>query len=219
MFERQYVENECLWGLSPDSILTKNIGKIPVGRALDLGVGEGRNALFLAQTGFQVTGIDISPKAIEKFLNLARERDVAVEGLVRDIRDFEFKPHTYDLIVATVTLHFLAKTEVYETISKIIRSVALGGYVYIGDFTVSDPSYKSAKKRLRQVDENTFWYPDLSCYLYFFSHNELRRMFTDFETKVYLERTLADTPHGKRGIHTHSVALLLAQKCPRKKGL
>src|SRR3989304_1831152 len=98
MFERLYAEEECLWGLSPDPLLVKNIEKIPVGKALDLGVGEGRNALYLAHKGFHVTGADVSPKAIEKFLDIAKKRGLTVEGLVMDIRDFEFKLNVYNLV-------------------------------------------------------------------------------------------------------------------------
>lgn len=212
MFERRYAEKECLWGLSSDPLLVENIEEIPVGKALDLGVGEGRNALFLAQKGFQVTGIDISSKAIEKFLDLAKERGLAVEGLVMDIRDFEFKPSAYNLIVATATLHFLRKEEVYEITSKIIRSIAPGGYVYIVDFTVNDPSYQTAKKRLKQIEENTFYSPKLFAYLYFFSHNELKGMFKDFKIKAYKEKFFTDPGHGKKGPHKHGVALLFAKK-------
>ncbi|MFQ5621700.1 MAG: methyltransferase domain-containing protein [Candidatus Nanoarchaeia archaeon] len=212
MFERQYAEEECLWGLSPDPLLVENIEEIPVGKALDLGVGEGRNALFLAHKGFQVTGIDISSKAIEKFLELAKEKGLIPEGLVMDIRDFEFRPDAYNLIVATATLHFLRRKEVYEITSKIIRSITPGGYVYIKDFTVDDPSYQTAKKRLKQIEKNTFYSPKLFSYLYFFSHNELKGMFKDFEIKVYKEEISTDSGHGKSGPHKHGIALLFAKK-------
>lgn len=212
IFERQYGEERCLWGLSPSPLLIKNIEEVPVGKALDLGVGEGRNALFLARKGFHVTGIDISPKSIEKFLDLAKESGLTVEGLVMDILDFEFTPAAYNLIVATNTLHFLRKEEVCEITSKIIRSIAPGGYVYIEDFTVNDPSYQNAKKRLKQIEENTFCSRNRSSYLYFFSHNELKEMFKDFEIKAYKEEIITDPGHGKSGPHKHGVALLFAKK-------
>jgi len=212
MFERQYVEEECLWGLSPDPLLAKNIEEVPVGKALDLGVGEGRNALYLAHKGFKVTGIDVSPRAIEKFLDLAKERGLTVEGLVMDMLDFEFKPAVYNLVVATGTLHFLRKSEVYGMISKIIRSINLGGYVYIKDFTVNDPSYQTIKKRLKEIEENTFYSPKRFSYLYFFSHNELKEMFKDFEIKAYTEKIIRDPGHGKTGPHKHGAVLLFAKK-------
>lgn len=212
MFERQYAEVECLWGPSPDPLLVKNIEKIPVGKALDLGVGEGRNALYLAHKGFQVTGIDVSPKAIEKFLDLSKKRGLAVEGLVMDIRDFEFKLNTYNLVVATAALHFLRKKEVNEITSKIIRSTAHGGYAYIADFTVNDPYYQAAKKRSKQIEEKTFYSARLRSYRYFFSHNELKGIFKDFEIKAYKEEISTDPGHGGSGPHKHGAVLLFARK-------
>jgi len=212
MFERHYAEEKCLWGLSPDPLLVEHIEEIPVGEALDLGVGEGRNALYLAQKGFQVTGIDASPKAIEKFLNLSEARGLKVEALVMDMRDFEFRPNVYSLVVASATLHFFKKSEVYGIVSKIIRSIVPGGYVYIEDFTVDDPSYQTAKERLKQIEENTFYSSRLSSYVYFFSHNELRNMFKDFEIRVYKEEILTDPGHGNTGPHEHGAVMLLATK-------
>lgn len=198
--------------MSPDQLLVENIGEIPIGKALDIGVGEGRNALYLAHKRFQVTGIDVSPKAIEKFLDLAKERGLTVEGLVMDVRHFEFQPDVYSLVVASATLHFLRKSEVYEVVSKITRSVAPGGYVLIEDFTVDDPSYKFAKERLKRVEENTFYSPKLTSHLYFFSHNELNEIFKDFEIKAYKEEIITDPGHGKAGPHKHGAVLILARK-------
>ena len=211
MFEREYAEKECVWGLSPDPLLVTN-KEIPVGEALDLGSGEGRNALFLAENGFRVTGIDMSSRAIMKFLDIANERKLRVEGLVMDIRNFEFRPSAYNLIVASHILHFFGKKEVNELVSKIIRSLVPGGYVYIVDFTVSDPSYKVAKKRLKQTEENTFYSPKLSSHVHFFSHNEMKKMFDGFEMKAYKEEVTLSPGHGEIGPHKHEVVLLFAKK-------
>jgi len=69
----------------------------------------------------------------------------------------------------------IKKSQVYKVIPKIIRNITPGGYVYIEDFTVSDPSYQAIMKRLKQIEENTFFSPKHSSYLYFFSRNELKQ--------------------------------------------
>lgn len=211
-FDKQYAEEKCLWGLSPDQALVESIGEIRVGKALDLGVGEGRNALYLAHKGFQVTGIDLSPEAISKFLDLAEERGLTVEGLAMDIRDFEFKPGVYNLVIAAATLHFLRRSDVYDVIAKVTRTIAFGGYVYIADFTVDDPGYQFAKEKLKRIEENTFYSPRLSSYVHFFRHNELKEAFEGFQVKAYKEEIITDPGHGKTGPHKHGMVLLLAQK-------
>jgi len=61
-----------------------------MGRALDVGMGDGRNAIFLAQRGWDVTGIDLSEVGVAKAKNRAVELGVNLNALVQDIDDFDF---------------------------------------------------------------------------------------------------------------------------------
>lgn len=74
-------------------------GELLPGRAIDLGCGEGDNAIFLAQRGFQVTGIDFSAAAIDKARAKARETSVEVEFLVDDLTRLSSVTGQFDLIV------------------------------------------------------------------------------------------------------------------------
>jgi cyclopropane fatty-acyl-phospholipid synthase-like methyltransferase len=74
-------------------------GELLPGRAIDLGCGEGDNAIFLAQHGFQVTGIDFSPAAIDKARAKAREAGSDVEFLVDDLTRLSKVTGEFDLIV------------------------------------------------------------------------------------------------------------------------
>lgn len=62
-WEKAYREVVSLWGLEPDHLLKDYARLIPKGMVLDLGIGEGRDALFLAKMGYEVEGIDISETA------------------------------------------------------------------------------------------------------------------------------------------------------------
>jgi cyclopropane fatty-acyl-phospholipid synthase-like methyltransferase len=75
------------------------LGELLPGRAIDLGCGEGDNAIFLAQHGFQVTGIDFSPTAIDKARAKAREAGSEVEFLVDDLTRLSKVTGEFDLIV------------------------------------------------------------------------------------------------------------------------
>lgn len=63
------------------------------GKVLDIGIGEGRNALFFAKQGFAVEGIDISETAVERCLELSKEESIAFKRHSEDIWDifFDFK--------------------------------------------------------------------------------------------------------------------------------
>lgn len=57
-YEKVYSEHECVFGIEPTPVVKKVLEHITYGKVLDLGAGEGRNSLFLAENGFEVTAID-----------------------------------------------------------------------------------------------------------------------------------------------------------------
>ena len=81
-WEDAYRKVNLLWGLRPDSVLQSYCSLIPEGTVLDLGVGEGRNAIPFAQMGHAVEGIDISPTAVERCLSRARDAGYRVKARV-----------------------------------------------------------------------------------------------------------------------------------------
>jgi SAM-dependent methyltransferase len=72
----------------PTALLERWIPTFGSGRALDIACGTGRNALYLAEHGFDVTGVDISEVAIERASDEARARGLSVEFVVADLDDF-----------------------------------------------------------------------------------------------------------------------------------
>lgn len=73
-------------------------GRIPVGTAITLGCGIGRESIALARMGFDVTGVDFSPTAIRRARSMADEVGVSVEFVVDDLTDLENVTGTFDLI-------------------------------------------------------------------------------------------------------------------------
>lgn len=69
------------------------------GRALDVAMGSGRNALFLARLGFQVVGIDISTEAVALCRQRAREQGLAVDAVLADLERFPLPREAFDLII------------------------------------------------------------------------------------------------------------------------
>lgn len=104
-YDKQYVIEGDLFGQPyPEFIefVQRLEGK---GHALDIGCGQGRDALMLAAYGFQVTGIDASEVGVRQMLAQADVKQLAVTGWVGDFFTFAF-PETYDLIVFDAVLHF-----------------------------------------------------------------------------------------------------------------
>lgn len=86
---------------APTPLLVKTAGQLPAGRALDLACGTGRNALWLAAHGWQVTAVDGSPAAIEALRETARARRLKMETRIANLEANQFKieERAWDLIV------------------------------------------------------------------------------------------------------------------------
>ncbi|MDQ3678058.1 MAG: class I SAM-dependent methyltransferase [Actinomycetota bacterium] len=103
-WDRRYAGSELIWTAEANRFLIAEAEGLPVGRALDLGCGEGRNAVWLAQRGWQVTGVDFSHVGLDKAARLAEQRGVSVQWVLADVVDYVPPPAAFDL-VAIFYLH------------------------------------------------------------------------------------------------------------------
>ncbi len=84
-WDERYRETDLVWSAGPNSFVAAELADHPRGRALDLAAGEGRNALWLAEQGFEVEAVEFSPVAIEKGRRLAAHRGVSVTFTLGDL--------------------------------------------------------------------------------------------------------------------------------------
>ncbi len=97
-WDRKYAGSDYLWSEEPNRFLVAELAELPPGRALDLACGEGRNAVWLAERGWEVTGVDFSEVGLAKAAELARRRGVEVEWIAADLLDYE-PPAALDLVL------------------------------------------------------------------------------------------------------------------------
>ncbi|CAI2717636.1 Methyltransf_25 domain-containing protein [Nitrospina watsonii] len=99
-WDAKYEAKECLAGRAPCEWLVEQAPRLTGGgKALDIAMGEGRNALYLAQRGYDVTGIDVSDIAIDRAHRLAEEKNLNIQGIVADLDHYEVAENAYDVIV------------------------------------------------------------------------------------------------------------------------
>ena len=101
MWNERYSETEYVFGTHPNDFLKETFVHIPTGgRVLCLAEGEGRNAVFLAEQGYEVTAMDLSDVGLNKALKLAGDRGVAITTQVADLADYQFGEEQWDGIVS-----------------------------------------------------------------------------------------------------------------------
>lgn len=100
MWDERYTSDEYVYGTEPNEFLRAAVANVRRVGALCLGEGEGRNAVFLAQQGFEVLAVDSSAVGLQKAGRLATDRGVHIETLVADLADYTIEPDAWDLIVS-----------------------------------------------------------------------------------------------------------------------
>lgn len=99
-WDERYAEEGFAFGTEPNDFLREVAARLPVGRTLCLGDGEGRNGVFLAQLGHDVVTVDLSPVGVVKARRLAADRGVEIDARVADLETFELGAASWDCIVS-----------------------------------------------------------------------------------------------------------------------
>jgi SAM-dependent methyltransferase len=116
-----------LFNTSPNAFLVEMVkGRTP-GTALDVGMGQGRNAIFLAEQGWRVTGFDPADKAVALANTIARQRGVTLTTHVEGSETFDFGENRWDLIL----LSYVGARDVAD---RVVRALRPGGIVVVEAF-------------------------------------------------------------------------------------
>jgi SAM-dependent methyltransferase len=121
-WDERYAASELVWSAGPKQFVAAELAGLPPGRALDLAAGEGRNAIWLAGRGWQVTAVDFSQVALDKGRRLAG--DTEVRWVCADATTWD-EPSAYDVVV--VAYLQLVAAERRAAVRAAYRSLAPGG--------------------------------------------------------------------------------------------
>ena len=115
---------------------------------LDVGCGQGRDALFIARLGHFVQAIDLSPAGISDLRKDAAAEGLKIDAEVADIRDFTTR-RRFDVIVIDRTLHMLAADDRIVVLHKFLGFSKRNAFVLIADETSNIPAFKAALQSSR----------------------------------------------------------------------
>lgn len=150
-------------------ILESDAWHIPHGLALDVATGKGHNAIFLAEMGFRVVGLDISTIALEEARRRAAEKSLEISWHVADLEQIELPAAAYNLIV---NFNYLQRS----LVPQIRRALKPEGHVIFETYL---------------IDQQAIGHPKNPAYL--LNHNELLDHFRSFRVLRYREGKYTDT--------------------------
>ncbi len=122
------------------------------GSVLDLGCGQGRDALMFAQQGYHVLGVDVAPTGIAQMLDQAKAENLDVRGVAADIRNFQTK-ESFDIIIIDRTLHMIS--DEFERLQALANATSF--LKPVGHILIADE--RSNKKQIQRFfsDEGSAW--------------------------------------------------------------
>jgi 2-polyprenyl-3-methyl-5-hydroxy-6-metoxy-1,4-benzoquinol methylase len=128
-WDERYSGRGLVWGAGPNRFVAEETAGLPAGAALDLGTGEGRNAIWLAERGWQVTGIDFSAAGLARAARLAAERGVSVTWVHADLLAWQPAGSSYQLVlIAYIHLPPAVLARMFRTAAA---AVAPGGTLLV----------------------------------------------------------------------------------------
>jgi len=185
MFNNIYSSQTPGFNTNPNALLVSAVEGRKPGRALDVGMGQGRNAVFLAIKGWDVTGFDVSDEGLRIAQRNAERAGVKLNAVLQSDEQFDFGAARWDLIVITYEPVPLTTASYVKKLSDSLRN---GGLVVIESFASASGSFN---RRLVDIDPK-----------------ELRRAFASFRI-LHFEETFAMPDWGNERTR---LARLIAEK-------
>lgn len=141
-WDGRYSEHEQMWSGRPNGTLLLEVGGLAPGSALDVGCGEGGDAVWLAERGWRVTGLDVSRVALARAQAISRARNVDVEWVCSALVDLEPPAVGYDL----VSVHYPALHHAPgdDAIHALLTAVGQGGTLLVVGHARIDPEHARA---------------------------------------------------------------------------
>lgn len=165
MWDDRYSKPGFAYGDQPNEFLAANFAAICPGPVIDLGCGEGRNAVFLAEQGYEVTAVDQSAAGLQKAQRLAAERGVSITTVQADLAKLAIEPGHWSGIVS-IFCHLPPELR-RSLYASVVRGLRPGGVLLVEAYTPaqvgrgtggpSDPEWMLSLGRLKDELPGLEW--------------------------------------------------------------
>lgn len=201
-YDSTYNISEYYWGLKPSSMCYEVMKICPPEkklRLIDIGCGEGKDAVFFARNGYKVSAYDISERGIEKAKMLADRFSVNVNFFQADIQTYRLD-HEFDIIFCSGVLHYLTPNIRHDFITNIKAHTTVNGINMINVFVDKPYITKHCATSEEENEKNSeLW-----------RAGELATEYHDWEFYQMYETTL-DCNSGNEN-HKHCMDVILAER-------
>lgn len=142
-WNQRFGAEEYIFGTAPNAFLAAHKPLLPVrGRALSVADGEGRNSVWLAEQGLEVSAFDFSPVGVAKARRLAAERGVRVHYDVASVYDWRWPQAMFD-VVAAIFVQFADPAMRAFMFERMVAALAPGGLVLLEGYSPKQLEYRS----------------------------------------------------------------------------
>lgn len=193
MWDSRYAQEEFAYGIEPNQYLKEQLEKLEVGSILFPAEGEGRNAVFAAKLGWNVSAFDISVEGKNKALRIAEANQVNIDYQVGELETLHYTSEQFDAM-ALIFAHFQPekKSQIHQTLISYLRQ---GGIVIFEAFSKKHLEYVSKNEKVGgPKDINAL-----------FSLEKIRSDFKDFEIITLEEKEI----ELKEGIYHNGIGCVI----------
>lgn len=200
MWNERYSATEYAYGVAPNAFFAKSIKKYqPRGKILLPCEGEGRNAVFAAKTGLEVSAFDLSEEGKKKAFALAKVENVSLHYEVGNFLDAQLEENTFD-IAALIFAHFPSDI-LHRCHRKVANALKSGGIIIIEGFHTEHQHYQNQSPDVGGPKDTRM----------LFTREHLHRDFSDFST-LHLDVCEVDLSEGQYHNGLSKVLRYIGQK-------
>ncbi|MFD1512704.1 SAM-dependent methyltransferase [Halomarina rubra] len=195
--ERRYGREEYYWGTTPNDLARETVEYAPdreTPTLVDVGAGEGRDAVYFAEREFDVLATDVSPNGLAKAERLAAERDVSIRTLEADVNDLTL-PESVDVLYSCGAIQYLRPANRDEQFARFRAATTPGGLHVLFAF-VDHPDVPTP--------------PDWTSEEQFYAPGEVRSYYDEWTVLDERELVFEDDSGGEP--HEHAAEVVLVRK-------
>ncbi len=196
-YEEKYKSKINFFGLKPSPLCFKILWTMPFGqkiKLLDLGCGEGRNAIFFAKNGYEVTAFDLAKMGVEKTMKNAKKAGVKINVFQADMNEYRLK-EKFDVIFSIGALHYI-KPQLRKDVLDNYRDFTVDGGLNVHSVILQKPFIPRA--------------PDAEDTAHLWHSGDLFSYFSDWQIDLCEEEIFDCNSSGVP--HKHAVNRIIAKK-------